>query len=322
MVLMFPGQGSQAPGMGGRFLKFNDKYLEYFEKASITAGADILKVIKGEDPLHPLNDTRFSQVAIFTLSCVMGDYLLRDLLLDRGSIYSLMGHSLGEYSALCCCGAYSFEDGLKLVSYRGNVMSSEYSGIKGMMAAVIGAPVELIMEVLENYRGRVFISNYNDYTQVVLGGYRKDVEKAMDDLKKRGVKKVIALKVNTASHCPVMKDISLKLRRFIEENMEFSCMELPFFSTTEVAFRSVTGLEDTLEGQLVNPIRWVESVEYFLKQGSDTFIEIGPGKVLSGLTGRIARKNEIPVNIFNTCDLEDIEVMIENLQEKGLLNEA
>jgi [acyl-carrier-protein] S-malonyltransferase len=323
IVLMFPGQGSQSLKMGSRFLKFNDQYLDYFDTASSAAGVDILKIINGEDSRYSLDDTRFSQIAIFTLSCVLNDYLFRDLFLNGDSIYSVLGHSLGEYSALYCSGAYSLEDGVRLVSYRGKIMSMKNSGGKGMsMAAVIGTTPEVIRVVLKDYREKVFIANYNDYEQVVISGYKKDVEKAIADLQIKGAKRVITLKVNIASHCPLMKDVSEKLGKFIEENIGLKNLYLPFFSTTEVAYRNADNLKFTLTGQLVNPIRWVESVEYFLKQGIETFIEIGPGKVLSGLVGRIAKKNEKPVTVLNTSDLEDIEAMIENLQEEGLFDEA
>jgi [acyl-carrier-protein] S-malonyltransferase len=188
-----------------------------------------------------------------------------------------------------------------------------------MMAAVLGAESGPIEKVLESFKDRVFIANYNDYTQIVISGYADDTRKAIEALKESGIKKVIPLKVSIASHCPIMADVSDKLGSFIDENIDFNDPGLPFLSTTEVDYIGGKGLKNTLTGQLVNPIRWYSSIESCLDKGIDTFIEIGPGKVLSGLVMRIARKNNKKVSIMNTNDLKDIEVLLEKLQERGLL---
>ena len=198
-------------------------------------------------------------------------------------------------------------------------MSQADRTAKGMMAAILGAESGPIEGVLESFKDRVFIANYNDYTQIVISGYEDDTIKAIEVLKESGIKKVIPLKVNIASHCPIMADVSNKLGSFIDKNMDFNDPELPFLSTTEVKYTKKEGLRDTLTGQLTNPIKWVESVEACLNRGVDTFIEIGPGKVLSGLVMRIARKNKKEINIINTNDLGDIEDLISKLQERGLL---
>jgi len=176
--------------------------------------------------------------------------------------------------------------------------------------------------VLKDYKDKVFIANYNDYTQIVISGYEDEVIKAISDLKEKGIKKVIPLKVNIASHCQMMSGVSKILGEYIDNNIRFSNPKIPFLSTTEVSYRDGKDIRETLAGQLVNPIRWVDSIKLLLDRGVDTFIEIGPGKVLSGLTSRIARRNQKDITILNTSDLGDIENMISNLQEKGLLDEA
>jgi [acyl-carrier-protein] S-malonyltransferase len=319
IALMFPGQGSQFEKMGQQFLRFNSKYQRYFETAGTILKEDLMKVISGEDPVNNLGDTKFSQISIFCLSCALYDYLTGDLALDMDSVDTVIGHSLGEYSALYGAGAYDFENGAGLVARRGTIMSRADKTAKGMMAAVLGAEADIIEDVLRDYKDRVFIANYNDYTQIVISGYEEDTEKAIDDLKKKGVRKIIPLKVNIASHCPLMNDVSGKLGAFIDRDIKFNELRLPFLSTTEVEYIGRLGLKGTLTGQLKNPIRWVESIELCLDRGINTFIELGPDKVLSGLVSRIARKNRKAVEVMNTNDLEDIEGLIGKLQERGLL---
>jgi len=322
IALVFPGQGSQFEKMGQQFLRFNSKYLDYFDKASEVLKRDLPGIINGEDKNNSLNETRFSQVAIFCLSSALFDYLMGELSLGKEYIDTILGHSLGEYSALYGCGTYTFEKGLALVKYRGEIMSKADKTARGMMAAVLGTGPGPIEDVLKNYKDKVFIANYNDHTQIVISGYEDEVIRAMSDLKEKGIKKVIPLKVSIASHCPLMSSVSESLGDFIEAGSRFNDPEIPFLSTTEVLYREGKDIKDTLKGQLVNPIKWVDSIEFLLDRGVDTFIEIGPGKVLSGLTARIARKNKKDITVLSTSDLGDIENTINKLQERGLLDEA
>jgi len=316
---MFPGQGSQYEKMGQQFLRFNSSSNKYFEIAGEIIGKDLAKIINGQDLDSSLGDTRFSQISIYTLSCALFDYLSEDLSLDMKSIDTVMGHSLGEYSTLYSCGSYDFRTGAELVAYRGNIMSNADRSAKGMMAAILGAEAGRVEDVLKEYRDRVFIANYNDYTQIVISGYEEDMKNAMAGLKEKGIKKVIPLKVNIASHCPLMEEVSKKLGDFIDKNIIFKEPALPFLSTTEVKYTGKGELKKTLTGQLTNPIHWVDSIKLLLDKGVNTFVEIGPGKVLSGLVLRIARKNKQNVDIMNTNDIDDIEDLIGKLQERGLL---
>ena len=313
---MFPGQGSQYPDMGGEFLGANSKYRRYFEISSEVIGKDILKIINGSDRDNSLDNTRFSQISIYSLSCALNDYIVNDLFINRECIDTVLGHSLGEYSALYSCGAYSFEQGAKLVGYRGKIMSESDRGAKGMMAAVLGTGISIIEDVLGGLKGRVFVANYNDYLQIVISGYENAVGEAMKELKSRGVRKIIPLKVGIASHSPLMKEVSNKLGRFIEENVILTDMKLPFFSTTEVAYRDKNDIKKTLTGQLTGPIRWVDSIEYLLGKGVGIFVEVGPGEVLSGLVSRIAQRSGKDIIILDTNKMEDIE-NLKNALKKG-----
>ncbi len=319
---MFPGQGSQYQDMGEEFLGSNGKCSRYFEISSELAGKDMLKIISGSDKDNSLDDTWFSQISIYSLSSALNDYILNDLSINRECIDTVLGHSLGEYSALYSSGAYSFEQGAKLVGYRGKIMSEADRSAKGMMAAVLGTGISIIEDVLGGFKGRVFVANYNDYLQIVISGYEDAVGKAIKELKLRGVRKIIPLKVGIASHCPLMKEVSDKLGRFIEENVKLTDMKLPFFSTTEAAYRDSNDIKKTLAGQLTGPIRWVDSIEYLLGKGVGIFVEVGPGEVLSRLVGRIAQRSGKDIIILNTNKMEDIENLKNALKKEGIINEA
>ncbi len=322
ITLMFPGQGSQYTGMGSEFLDANSSYKKYFDVSSEVIGKDILKITRGGDGDDSLDDTRFSQISIYSLSCALNDYILNDLSINREYIHTVLGHSLGEYSALYSSGAYSFKQGAMLVGYRGMIMSEANRDEKGMMAAVLGTEIGIIEDVLGSFTDRVFIANYNDCSQIVISGYEGAVMEAIEELKSRGAKKIIPLKVGIASHSPLMKQVSDKLGKFIEENIELTDMRLPFFSTTEIAYRNKDDIKRTLTGQLTGPIRWVDSIEYLLENGIGIFIEIGPGMVLSGLAGRIAKRNGRDITVLNTDRMEDIENLKSALEKEGIINEA
>lgn len=322
IALMFPGQGSQYHDMGIDFLEANREYKEYFEISSEVLKKDIIRIIKGKSGRSSLDNTRFSQISIYCLSCALNDYIMKGLSLDKNFIGAVLGHSLGEYSALYSSGAFTLKQGAELVSYRSKCMSEADRSIKGMMAAVLGADINLIKNVLKDFEEKVFIANFNDYAQVVISGYKDSVEEAMKSLKKRGVKKIIPLKVGVASHCPLMKEVSDKLGMFIDKNVKFMDLSLPFFSTTDVAYRNKNDIAKLLTSQLINPIRWVDSIKYLLDMDMDVFIEVGPGKVLSGLVKRIAGVKEKEVMILNTDKMEDISYMKKSLRKEGFVSEV
>jgi [acyl-carrier-protein] S-malonyltransferase len=321
VTFMFPGQGSQYPDMGIDFLEANSEYKKYFEISSKVLGKDIIEIIKGKGGRSSLNNTRFSQISIYCLSCALNDYIMQELSLDKTLIGTVLGHSLGEYSALYSSGAYTFRQGAELVCYRSKCMCQANRSIKGMMAAVLGADKGLIEDVLKDFKGDVFIANYNNYSQIVISGYKDSVKKAIKSLKEREVKRIVPLKVNTASHCPLMKEVSDKLGAYIDDNTEILDLNLPFFSTTEVAYRNKHDIANVLACQLTNPIRWVDSIEYLLDMDMDIFIEVGPGKVLSGLVKRVAGVNGKEVTILNTDKMEDVKHMEDSLRKEGIISE-
>lgn len=325
ILLMFPGQGSQYAGMGYDFLNRNSDYLKYFDISSKIIGHELLDIItnkNGEGSL--LEQTRYSQISIFTLSCAFYDFLFKNSLnkSKKDLTASVIGHSLGDYSAIYCSGMLEFEKSAKLVAYRGNIMNEASSKMNGMMAAILGSDLTLISDVLEKYKNKVFIANLNDYTQTVISGYKDDVLNAVEDLKNSGIRKIIPLKVSVASHCPLMIEVSKQLDSFIKSNIEiFGVPKLDYFSTTRVSYINETKIKEVLVEQLVNPVRWLESIELMLENNYEYFIEIGPGKVLSGLVKKIAsrsRKNEI--KIFSTDSLEEIENLKNFFSTEGIID--
>ena len=340
---MFPGQGSQYAGMGSDFLEENSRFDKYLEIASGYLKKDLKKIICDVDSMGSLlDDTRFSQIAIFCVSSAINDHLLDDCRLNRNKIIATIGHSLGDYSALYCSGAFDFDGGSRLVVFRGNLMGSlteiekiendfpgeddnhAVAGKKMMMAALLGTDIKIIRRVLKNYEGTVFIANYNDYTQAVISGYREDVLKASEEIKAAGAKRVVPLKVSIASHCPLMKEASIKLGVYIEENFDdftgINGLKPCFFSSTRAGYIDRSEITSTLADQLVSPVKWTDSIERLLADGASVFIEIGPGKVLSGLVRRISHAggyNE--VTILNTDSLADIKNLISFLKSNNLV---
>jgi [acyl-carrier-protein] S-malonyltransferase len=337
IILMFPGQGSQSAGMGLDFLEANNKYYNYLDTSSSIFGENLVDILKNQDEKGILIDrTQYSQILIYTVSAILNDYLFNDCKLKQNDVSEVLGHSLGDYSALYSCGAFDFKKGAELVSFRGKLMagvseknkdSNQDSNLDDlqpspkemMMAAVLGSDIGTISEVLSNYSSSVFIANYNDYSQIVISGYANDVLKAGEELKTRGAKRVLPLKVNIASHCPLMREVSEELGVFIEKNnSKFDELKMNFFSSTEVSKISSDMIRDVLVRQLTNPVKWVDSIEKALSEGANTFIEVGPGKVLSGLVKRIAVRTEREdVQIYSMDSMEEISNLKKYLEEKS-----
>jgi len=327
ILLMFPGQGSQYIGMGNDFLSKNNEFMKYFNISSLLIEhnlLDILNNINNEGSL--LEQTQYSQISIFTLSCAINDYLFKKNTLNENSNYDfvVIGHSLGDYSAIYSSGMLDYENTARLVAYRGKIMAEAGSHIDGMMAAVIGTEKDIILDVLKKYEKKVFIANLNDYLQTVISGYAKDMTDAINDLKNSGVRKIVPLKVNIASHCPLMKEVSEKLGNYLNDNFDsFTAPKFNYFSATQVSYIDNYVLKEVLVQQLVKPVRWLDSIEYMLKNNFEIFIEIGPGKVLSGLVKRTASKSGMEdKKIFSTDSQSDIENVKNFLVGEGIINES
>lgn len=195
-------------------------------------------------------------------------------------------------------------------------MSEANEKMDGMMAAVLGTEYRTLESLLLDYKNKfneeVYLANYNDYSQIVISGRRSNMGKAIEFLKENGVRKVIPLKVKIASHTPLMQDVSEKLGKHFT-NIVLNDPQINFYSSTSLIYAKKEEIKSVMQEQLVIPINWVGSIEYFLNHEVNTFIEIGPGRVLSGLVKRIADKDSKNVLIFNTDKLSDLNNLIENL---------
>ena len=317
IVLMFPGQGSQYAGMGMDYLDLLNKSNNYFETASESLQEDLIKIISGDNGSNEkLENTFYAQLSIFTLSAAISEYLFKKEYLDKASIFAVTGHSLGDYSALYACGFFDFKEGFEIVKCRGKLMSEANEKMDGMMAAVLGTEYRTLESLLLDYKNKfneeVYLANYNDYSQIVISGRRSNMGKAIEFLKENGVRKVIPLKVKIASHTPLMQDVSEKLGKHFT-NIVLNDPQINFYSSTSLIYAKKEEIKSVMQEQLVIPINWVGSIEYFLNHEVNTFIEIGPGRVLSGLVKRIADKNSKNALIFNTDKLPDLNNLIENL---------
>ncbi len=303
IALMFPGQGSQQQNMGIGFLEKNQEYFSYFELCSSLLGVDIIDIIKNKP--HLLNQTGYSQPAIFSLSCAIFDYMDKEVCLSEKAGTSI-GHSLGDYSALYGCGAFSFDKGLDVVIERARLMAEENKRSQGMMAAVLGIGPEKINQLIQILKLDVYIANYNHHTQTVISGESKYIKEAIRLFKENGIKKIIPLKVGVASHCPLMSKISTKLRDYMYRELDILPFNFPFYSSTENSFITEEEVRKNLEGQLVKPIRWLDSVIRLLEDGFDTFIEVGPNNVLCKLVKTIAGQAGFMISLYNLENAEEL----------------
>jgi [acyl-carrier-protein] S-malonyltransferase len=318
IVLMFCGQGSQYIGMGTEFLNENSKYLDYFEKASVAAGKNILDIIKDNNDMGKLlSQTFYSQLSIYALSCCLYDHLVHDMGLKTEKFLAVTGHSLGDYGAITAAGMIGFEECLKLVSCRADLMTHAK---EGGMAAVLGLGIEEVEKAIRPYEQKVFVANYNDYSQVVISGQKEAIHDAMNDLKDAGAKRVLPLNVSVASHCPLMKDASERLEKYMSERVVFHDPAIPFYSSVKGSMIEKDQIKEVLTDQLVSRVNWVDTIDFLIKEGTKVFVEIGPSKVLSSLTKRIASKNQASdVAIHATDKANDIKDIYEYFSREGVI---
>ena len=278
---IFPGQGSQFPGMGKVLYKRSEKAREMMDKANEILGFPITDIMFGESA-EDLKATRVTQPAIFIHSVVLA------LCSGLETPSMAAGHSLGEFSALAAAGAMDFEDALRLVSVRASAMQKCCEQAPGAMAAIINLPAETIEEICASCTGVVVPANYNSDGQVVISGEAEAVAEACAKMKEAGAKRALPLPVSGAFHSPLMEPARLELAEAIDTT--------PFRAPVCPVYQNVTALpstdpsviKDNLLRQLTSPVRWTQTVRNMVADGADFFLEIGPGTVLQGLVGRIA----------------------------------
>ena len=288
---VFPGQGSQFPGMAKDLYDNNPLAHQMLEKANEILGFRITDIMF-EGTAEDLKQTKVTQPAIFLHSVVLAKCL------DDFQPDMVAGHSLGEFSALVAAGAMDFEEGLKLVSIRAKAMQKACEIQPGTMAAIIALPTETVEALCAECEGVVVPANYNCNGQIVISGEKTAVEAACVKMKEAGAKRALVLPVGGAFHSPLMEPARAELAEGIEKAV-FSVPVCPVYqNVTARPSTDPAEIKANLLAQLTSPVRWTQSVENMIADGADSFVEVGPGKVLQGLVSKIATS---PVAIDGVC---------------------
>ncbi len=303
--IIFPGQGSQSIGMAKDFYDNFDYIKDYFKQADEILNKNLSKIILNGTK-EQLDQTENTQPAIFLASYSIFKAIEKESLFKLKNAKFFAGHSLGEYSALCCAGSISFEQTIRLLKYRGIAMQNALPKEKGGMIAVLGADINIINEILENNKKKFncFIANDNSIGQVVISGELKSLDLLAGKLKTQNIRNVL-LPVSAPFHCPLMKEATEEMKTRINET-KFLDPKIEIVSNvTSKPVNNAEEIKKLLVEQIEKPVRWRESVNNMINSGVSKFIEMGPGKVLSGLVKRINR-NVTLNQVNNLIDINDL----------------
>lgn len=308
---IFPGQGTQTVGMG------KDIYEKYEEAKNVYKIIDNslnenIKELTYEKTQEELNKTENTQITIYAMSMA-----ILEILKNKGIKPEVAaGLSLGEYSALTTAGVISLEDGAKIVRTRGKLMQNLAPEGNWAMAAIIGLEDEKVEEACTKVNnGFVKAVNYNCPGQVVVSGEKEAVLQAMEYAKKLGARKAIELKTSGPFHTEKLKDASVELRKELEK-INFKDFEIPVIKNLNgMAYTKEDNMVEILSNHVISPVKFGKSIESMINMGVDTFIEIGPGKTLSGFVKKVCKQMEKEVNVFNIENLETLESTLEALKQ-------
>lgn len=310
-AFIFSGQGAQYIGMGKELYENIDECREFYNKANDALGFDITNMIL-DGNADELNITENTQPAILTTSIAA----LKALEKNNIKADIVAGLSLGEYSALVAAGAIDFSDAVSLVKKRGKFMQEAVPVGIGAMVAVIGLPREKVQEAVDKARekGIVEVANYNTSKQIVIGGEVEAVEYAKEIVLELGARRAISLKVSGPFHTSMLHEAALKLEEELKK-VEFKDLSIPLVCNVHGEFiKDKSEIISLLVKQIESSVRWEESIRLMLENGVDTFIEVGPGRVLSGFVRDISKALEKKVNIFNVEDLKSLEKTLEGVK--------
>ncbi len=340
VAFLFPGQGSQAVGMGANIFEASPAARHVFESVDEALGISLSNLcFQGPDDV--LRETINAQPAIVTVSLALLA-ALQEALTGYASSWSwssplvpgyTAGHSVGEYAALVVSGALELKDAVRLVRERGRLMHHEGTVCPGGMAAVIGMDEETLQEVCREAtaqsvanlatdahpgQGQVTIANYNAPGQIVISGEQGVLSVAMELAKARGAKRVIPLAVSGAFHSPVMQPAATGLARAIE-GIHIHDVTIPIIGNIHATpLTEAQAMREELAQQIAAPVQWVRTIEYLVGIGVMTYLEIGPGQALTGMVKRIAKG----VTTLNVSSLADIEKAVSTIREMGLAVEV
>ncbi len=305
--VIFPGQGSQIVGMGKEFYDKFEMVKNLFSEADDALNFSISKLVL-EGPKEELDLTANTQPAIFLVSYSIFNVINKEFNIDLKKAKYFAGHSLGEYSALSCAGYLNFSDTLKILRIRGDAMQNSVPKGEGGMVAVLGSNIELLEKILkdneENFLAH--IANDNSEGQIVLSGKMADLENLISVLKENSIKN-IRLPVSAPFHCNLMKNATSIMTEELNKLNFINSENKLISNVTARTISSVEELKSLLIRQIENRVRWRESVINMINDDVDHFIEIGPGKILSGLVKRINKHVKIDT-INNQFDIENLKI--------------
>jgi [acyl-carrier-protein] S-malonyltransferase len=312
IAFVFPGQGSQTVGMGKELAEKHSEVMDYFKRADETLNTPLSKLIF-EGPKEELTITYNTQPALLTTSIAILEYFKKSGI----TADYVAGHSLGEYTALVAAGTFTFEEGVFAVRKRGEFMESAVPNGEGSMAAVLGLDRNRLSEVTNEVSESghpVSLANLNCPGQIVISGSKKGVEIAGVKAKEAGAKRALPLDVSGPFHSSLMKPAADQLREVLDGiNMKDAHVQVVVNVTAE-PISSAADIKEKLIEQLYSPVLWEDSVQKMIDLGVDTFIEIGPGKVLSGLIKKIDKT----VTTYSVSDEESAQAVIDALKEERL----
>lgn len=309
IAFMFPGQGTQVVGMGKDIYDKYEEARKIYDKASEILKKDIAKLCF-EGPQEDLNKTENTQIAILVTSLAM----LEVLKTNNIEADICTGLSLGEYAALIYGGYISFEDGIKLIQKRGYYMQNNIPNEEFKMAAVIGLNSKTIEDICKNIEGFVVPANYNYSNQTVISGNKEAVEKAIEELNKAGARKIVEL--NTSGPFHTEKLIAAKYAYEKElENIEFKIGKVPVIKNIDGSiYNKDDDMKNILANHIISSVRFDKTIKLMLEAGIDTYIEIGPGKTLTGFV----KKENKEANIINVSNVETLENALEICEKEGI----
>ena len=305
--VIFPGQGSQSIGMGKEIYEKYQSVKNLFEEANDILNFDLSKLIL-EGPKDDLDLTLNTQPAIFLVSYSIFNVIKKEQNIDLNKANFFAGHSLGEYSALACAGYLNFSDALRILRLRGEAMQNSVPKGVGGMLAILGATTENIENIINENSNKftVQIANDNSDGQIVVSGKLDDLKKMIDVLKTNSIKN-IQLPVSAPFHCALMNKATEVMEKHINELNLNKGLNNVISNVTAKSVSDPNEIKNLLIKQIENRVRWRESVINMIDQNTEQFIEIGPGKVLTGLTKRI-NKNVKSISINTLDEIENLKV--------------
>jgi [acyl-carrier-protein] S-malonyltransferase len=309
LAFVFPGQGSQSLGMLSELAAANEEVKHTFERASDALGKDLWSIV-ANGPEEELNQTQNTQPVMLAAGVAVWEVWCKNSAIRPDW---MAGHSLGEYTALVCSGAMSFEDGIKLVAMRGRLMQEAVPAGVGSMAAILGLEDHQVVNICAQAAQNEVVAavNFNAPGQVVIAGNCTAVERAILAAKEAGAKRAVLLPVSVPSHCALMQSAAEKLTQYLLSTV-IEMPEMTLIHNVDVASHgSPEVIRNALKEQLYKPVRWVDTIKFMHDQGVNRFVECGPGKVLIGLNKRIAKD----AGHYSIYDSETLNKVLEQFND-------